>query len=122
MAAAVVVARSRVLVSIDTGIFDATQPVVPGNVPAMYQDCLVVTMIAYVLEEEAAAEQRNLKGGDVDVGVKGAPCVCAYGIGDEGCEQAVEVEEEEDGQDTTYEQFNEEYPARVNMYFWIFQD
>ena len=67
-------------------------------------------VISYVLEEEAAAEQRDLERGDVDVRAKRAPCVCAYAVGDECREEAVEVEEEEDGQDAAYEEFNQEYP------------
>lgn len=112
-----VTTRCRAVVGIDTGIFDATQPIVPGDVPAMHQDCLIMTMISYVFEEEAAAKQRDLEGGNVNVGIEGAPCVCAYGVCDESREQAVEVEEEENGQDAAYEQFNEEDPASVNLGF-----
>jgi hypothetical protein len=75
------------------------------------QDRLIVAVVAQVLEEDAAAEQRDLQRGDVDVGLVGAPCVCAYAVGQEGREEAVEVEEEEDGQDAADEQFNEEDPA-----------
>jgi hypothetical protein len=76
----------------------------------MYQDRLIVAMVAYILEEEPAAEQRDLERGDVDVRAKRAPCVCAYAVGDESREEAVEVEEEEDGQNAAYEEFNQEYP------------
>ena len=46
----------------------------------MDQDRLVMAVVAYVLEE-AAAQQRYLERGDVNVGVEGAPCVCADAIG-----------------------------------------
>lgn len=60
----------------------AAQPVVPGDVATMDQDCLVVGVVAYVFEKNAAAEGRDLQAGDVDVGVEVAPGVCADGIGD----------------------------------------
>jgi len=71
-------------------------------------------MIAQVLEENAAAEQGDLQRRDVDVGVEGAPGICADAVRHEGCEQAVEVEEEEDGEDAAYEQLNQEYPAEIS--------
>lgn len=70
-----------------------------------------MAVIAYVLEEDAAAERRDLQAGDVDVGVEVAPGVRADGVGYEGRTQAVEVEEEEDGQDAADEQLNQEDPA-----------
>lgn len=82
----------------------------------MYQDCFVVAVVAYVLEEDAATEGRDLQAGDVDVGMEVAPCVCANGVGDQGCEEAIEVEEEEDGQDAADEQLNEEDPVIVNTF------
>jgi hypothetical protein len=80
----------------------------------MYQYRLIMAVIPYVLEEEAAAEQRDLERGDVDVRAKGPPCVCAYAVGYESREEAVEVEEEEDGQNAAYEQFNQEYPRLIS--------
>ena len=41
-----------------------------------------MAVVAYVFEEDAAAEWGDLEGGDVDVGVEGAPCVCADTVGD----------------------------------------
>ena len=78
----------------------------------MHQYCLIVAMVAEVLEEEAAAEQRDLERGDVDVSVEGVPRVRAYAVSYYGCEEAVEVEEEEDGQDAADEQLNLEHPLR----------
>lgn len=72
-----------------------------------------MTMIANILEEEATAQQRDLERGDVDVGVEGAPSVCADTVGHEGREEAVEVEEEEDGQDAADEQLNQEHPIEA---------
>lgn len=39
------------------------------------------------------------------------PCVGADSVRDEGCEQPIEVEQEEDGQDTADEEFNEKDPG-----------
>lgn len=56
-----------------------------------------MAVVADVLEEQAASEERDLQGLDVDVGVVGAPGVGANAIRYERRKQAVEVEEEEDG-------------------------
>jgi hypothetical protein len=56
-----------------------------------------VAVVAHVLEEDATAEERDLYRLDVDVCAVGAPCVGADGVGNKRGEQAVEVEEEEDG-------------------------
>lgn len=98
---ALIVSRGLVI-GIDTRIPYTPQPVVPGEVAAMHQYRLIVGVVAYVLEEDAAAEGRDLEGGDIYVGVKGVPGIRAYAIGHEGCEEAVEVEEEKDGQDAAY--------------------
>lgn len=45
------------MISIDASFPYSAQPVVPGDVAAVYQDSLVVAMIAKVFEEDAAAEQ-----------------------------------------------------------------
>lgn len=71
-----------------------------------------MAVVAYVLEEDAAAERRDLQAGDVDVGVEVAPGVGSDGVGYESGEQAVEVEEEEDGQNAADEQLNEEDPGQ----------
>jgi hypothetical protein len=81
----------------------------------VHQDRLIVAVVAYVLEEDAPTERRDLQAGDVDVGVEVAPGVCADGVGYEGREQAVEVEEEEDGQDAADEQLNQEDPALLTL-------
>lgn len=114
MAAVGVGVGGRVMVGVDGSVLDTAQPVVPGDVAAVDQDGLVVAVVAYVLEEDAAAERGDLQAGDVDVGVEVAPGVGADGVGDEGGEQAVEVEEEEDGQDAADEQLNKEHPAVVS--------
>lgn len=98
-----VVAGGRVGLCIDGSISHAAQPIVPSDVASVDQDGLVVAVVANVLEEDAAAEGRDLQAGDVDVGVEVAPGVGANGVGDEGGQQAVEVEEEEDGQDAADE-------------------
>jgi hypothetical protein len=106
-----VVVCGSIVFGVYAGIPHPAQPVVPGDVAAVDQDCLIVAVVAQVLEEDAAAEQRDLQRGDVDVGLVGAPRVCAYAVGQEGREEAIEVEEEEDGEDAADEQFNEEDPA-----------
>ena len=108
-----VVAGGRVGLCIDGSISHAAQPIVPSDVASVDQDGLVVAVVANVLEEDAAAEGRDLQAGDVDVGVEVAPGVGANGVGDEGGQQAVEVEEEEDGQDAADEQLNEEDPIEA---------
>ena len=110
-AATAVVGSRRVGLCIHGSVAHAAQPVVPGDVAAMQQNGLVVGVVAYVLEEDATAEGRDLQAGDVDVGMEVAPGVGADGVGHEGCEEAVEVEEEEDGQEAADEQFNEEHPG-----------
>lgn len=107
---AFIIARGSV-VSIHARIPYPAQPVIPCNVSAVHQDRLIVAMVADVFEEDAAAERGDLEGGDVDVGVEGTPCVCAYAVGYQSSEEAVGVEEEEDGQDAAYQQLDQEYPA-----------
>ncbi len=77
----------------------------------MYKDSLIVGVVSNVFEEDATSEGRYLERSDVNVGMEGAPCVGAYGIGDEGAEQTVEVEEEEDSQDAANQQFNQKDPT-----------
>lgn len=69
-------------------------------------------MVAYFFEEDAAAQQRYLQRGDVDVCVEIVPGVGPYGISDQGCEETIEVEEEENGQDAAYEELNQVHPNR----------
>jgi hypothetical protein len=83
----------------------------------MHQDCLIVAVVAQVFEEDAATEQRDLQRGEVNVGVEGTPSVCPYAVRYEGREEAIEVEEEEDGEDATYEQLNQEDPTDVSSAF-----
>lgn len=78
----------------------------------MYEYRLVVCVVSDILEEDAATEGRDLKRGDVYVRVEGAPGVCADAVGDEGCEEAIKVEEEEDSQNAAYQQLNQEHPRR----------
>lgn len=87
-------------------------------------------MISYVLEEYATSQERDLKGLNVDVGVEGVPGVRSDAVGDNCREEAIEVEEEEDGsmrvlaeevqdrmghnsQDAANQQLNEEYPVTL---------
>lgn len=108
-----VIAGGRVGLCIDGSISHAAQPIVPSDIASVDQDCLVVAVVANVFEEDAAAERRDLQAGDVDVGVEVAPGVGANGVGDEGGQQAVEIEEEEDRQDAADEQLNEEDPIEA---------
>jgi hypothetical protein len=55
-----------------------------------------VGMVANSLEEYAAAEEGDLKGLDVDVGMVVAPGVGPDAVGDDGSEETVKVAEEED--------------------------
>jgi hypothetical protein len=80
----------------------------------MHQYRLIVAVVTYVLEEETTAEQRDLERVDVDIRAECAPCVCAYAVGHEGREEAVEVEEEEDAEDAAYEQLNQEDPTIIS--------
>jgi len=84
----------------------------------MDQYSLIVAVVAEILEEDAAAQQGYLQRGDVDVGVEGAPGVCADAVGEEGREEAVEVEEEEDGQDAADEQLNQKHPGEISGFLW----
>jgi hypothetical protein len=79
------------------GILYPSHPVLPGDVAAVDEDGLVVAVIAYVLEEDAASKQRDLEGLYIDVGMVRAPSVGPDAVGDQRREEAVEVEEEEDG-------------------------
>lgn len=63
----------------------------------MYKYGLVVTVVTDVFEENAAAEERDLQGLNVDIGTVCTPCVGSDGIGHEGGKQAIEVEEEKYG-------------------------
>ena len=56
-------------------------------------------MITYTLEEDPTSQQTDLQGGDVDVGAILVPCPRTDGIADDSGEQAVEVEEEKEGED-----------------------
>lgn len=69
-------------------------------------------MVPYGLEEYAAAKGRYLQRGDVDVGIESPPCVGTNAIGDQSRKQAIEVKEEEDGQNAAYEKLNQKHPAR----------
>jgi hypothetical protein len=62
----------------------------------MNNDSLIVPMIAYVLEEEATAQERYLQGLDVNVGVELVPCVGADGVRHQRCKESIEVEKEKD--------------------------
>jgi hypothetical protein len=55
-----------------------------------------VSVVSDILEEDTPAEERDLQGLDVNVGVVVPPCVPADAIRDDCAEKAVEVAEEED--------------------------
>lgn len=63
----------------------------------MDEDGLIVTMILDTFEEQTSAERRKLKRRDVNVDAKLVPCVCAYGVGKNSANEAIKVEEEEQG-------------------------
>ena len=62
----------------------------------MNENGLVVCVVSYAFEEDAATEQRNLERLDIDVGMIVAPGVPAYAIGDERRKQTIKVAQEED--------------------------
>ena len=74
------------------GISHTAKPVIPSYVAVVYKYGLVVAVVADVFEEDAATEERDLEGLDVDVGAVCAPCVGSDGVGHEGGKQAIEVE------------------------------
>jgi len=47
--------------------------------------------------------------------VEGAPGLCADGVGNGRGDEAVEVEEEEDGQDAADEQLDQEHPRALSV-------
>ena len=120
-AAAAIVVGMRIGVGIYCSVSHSPQPVVPGDVAPMDQYRLIVAMVAYVLEEDTTAEGRDLQASNVDVGVEVAPCICADAVGYEGRKQAIEVEEEEDGQDAADEQLNQEDPAKISTNPWALE-
>lgn len=68
-------------------------------------------MIAYALEEDAAPEQADLEGRDVDVGAVLVPCPRSYGVRYDSGEEAVEVEQEEESEQATDQDINEVDPV-----------
>lgn len=72
-------------------------------------------MIPNALEENAAAEQADLEGGDVDVSFVFMPCVGADAVGYKGGEEAVGIEQEEDREDGAHENLNEEDPVHAAL-------
>ena len=58
--------------------------------------CLIVTMITYILEEDATSQQRNLKSLYVNVGVVCVPGIGSNSIGYQCCKESIEVEQKKD--------------------------
>ena len=79
------------------GILHPPEPVLPGDVPAVHQNGLIMAMIPYILEEDATSKKRYLEGLYVDVGMVVSPGVGTDSVGDECREQAIKVEEKEHG-------------------------
>lgn len=70
-------------------------------------------MVSKSLEKDAASKQRYLKGLDINVDLELVPCVSSKAVGDKSCEQAIEVEEEEQRQDATNKQLYQKDPAAL---------
>lgn len=63
----------------------------------MHKYSFVVAMVPDVLKKDATSKERDLEGLDVNVCVPGMPCISANAVRDQSREEAIEVEEEEDG-------------------------
>ena len=59
----------------DGDVANAAQPVTPGDVAVLHKNSLVWAMVAEAGEEDAAAEQGDLEGLEVEVDAVLAPCV-----------------------------------------------
>jgi hypothetical protein len=70
-------------------------------------------MVADSLEEDATTKQGYLEGLDINIDTEFVPGVGTKAVGNEGCEQPVEVEEEEERQDATHEQLYEKDPEAI---------
>lgn len=93
------------------GLLDGPKPVIPRNISMLYQDGLVLPMVADSLEKDPTSKQRYLKGLDVNIDPVFMPCVSSEAIGDKSCEQPIEVEKEEKCQDAANEQLYQKDPA-----------
>jgi hypothetical protein len=60
-------------------------------VTVLHQDGLVVAVVSEAREKDAAGEQGDLEGLDVDVDSVLMPCVCPYDPGNDGRKDSVEV-------------------------------
>lgn len=65
-------------------------------------------VVAEAREEDSAGKEGNLQGADVDVHAVFMPGVGSNGVGGDRSEEAVEVEEKEDGEETTDDEVYEE--------------
>lgn len=90
-----------------------SQPVTPCHVTLVDEDGLVVSMVSDSLEKDSASEQRDLQSLDVDVHAVLVPGPCSNSVGNQGGEEAIEVEEEEEGQDAADDELDEEDPIEV---------
>jgi hypothetical protein len=68
--------------------------VAPGNIPLLYEDGFIFAVVSDALEEDAAGEQRYLERLYVNPDFELPPSICPDPVGNEGSEDAVEVEEE----------------------------
>jgi hypothetical protein len=66
-------------------------------VAVLHQDGLIVPVVSEARKEYAAGKQGDLEGLDVNVDSVLVPGVCSYSPGNDGGEDAVEVEQGEHG-------------------------
>lgn len=81
--------------------------------PIVHQHCHIVRMVPYSFEEYSSSKQTDLQRGYVDVGAVLVPCPCSDRIGDDGREEAIEVEQEEQGKDTADEDLYQVNPVET---------
>lgn len=75
----------------------------------LYEKGLVGAMVAQAGEEDAPRQQRYLQGPNVDVYPILAPGPCADAVGDDRCEESVEVEEEEGSENAAEQEVDQEF-------------
>jgi hypothetical protein len=85
--------------------------VAPGNIPLLYEDGFIFAVVSDALEEDAAGEQRYLERLYVNPDFELPPSICPDPVGNEGSEDAVEVEEEPVDQLCTCKWGVYKYPA-----------
>jgi hypothetical protein len=76
---------------------DVPEPITPSHETTLYKNGLIVTVIPNALKEDSPSQERDLQSLDIYVYTIFVPRPCSKAVGYEGCEEAIEVEQEEEG-------------------------